>query len=66
MTVLLGDRLLEMPGWLEPAMRLVASSEHLALRDLAPIVADPRSRLVLGRRLVHEGLLLADTAPLDG
>lgn len=66
LTVLLGDRLLEMPGWLEPAMRLVASSEHVALRDLAPMVADPRSRLVLGRRLVHEGLLLADTAPLDG
>jgi hypothetical protein len=66
LTVLLGDRRLEMPGWLEPAMRLVASSDHMAVRDLAPMVADPRSRLVLARRLVREGLLLAETAPLDG
>jgi hypothetical protein len=55
-----------MPGWLEPAMRVVASSEQLAVRDLAPTIADPQSRLVLARRLVREGLLLVDTAPLDG
>jgi hypothetical protein len=47
-------------------MRLVASSAHLAVRDLAPTVIDPQSRLVLARRLVREGLLLADTASLDG
>ena len=66
LTVLLGDRRLDMPGWLEPAMRLVASSEQLAVRDLTPALADPQSRLVLARRLVREGLLLADTARLDG
>ncbi len=60
-TVLLGDRRLDMPGWLEPAMRVVASSDHLAVRDLAPTLADPGSRLILARRLVREGLLLADT-----
>jgi mannose-6-phosphate isomerase-like protein (cupin superfamily) len=65
LTVLLGDRRLEMPGWLEPAMRLLASSDHLAVRDLTPALADPESRLVLVRRLVREGLLLADSAPLD-
>jgi lysine-specific demethylase/histidyl-hydroxylase NO66 len=57
---LLGDRRLDMPGWLEPAMRTVASSEHLTVRDLAPTLADRPSRLVLARRLVREGLLLAD------
>ncbi|MGZ5296232.1 MAG: cupin domain-containing protein [Actinomycetota bacterium] len=66
LTVLLGDRRLDMPGWLEPVMRLVASSDHLAVRDLAPALADPRSRLILARRLVREGLLLADTSHLDG
>ena len=66
LTVLLGDRRLDMPGWLEPAMRLVASSEQLTVRDLTPALADPHSRLVLARRLVREGLLLADTARLDG
>jgi lysine-specific demethylase/histidyl-hydroxylase NO66 len=66
LTVLLGDRRLDMPGWLEPAMRLVASSERLAVHDLTPALADPQSRLVLARRLVREGLLLADTTRLDG
>jgi uncharacterized RmlC-like cupin family protein len=66
LSALLGDRRLDMPGWLEPAMRLVASSGRLAVRDLTPALADPQSRLVLVRRLVREGLLLADTAPLDG
>jgi bifunctional lysine-specific demethylase and histidyl-hydroxylase NO66 len=66
LTVLLGDRRLDMPGWLEPAMRFVASSEHFALHDLEPALADPGSRVVLARRLVREGLLLADTVPFDG
>ena len=64
--VLLGDRRLDMPGWLEPAMRLVASSDHLAVHDLTSVLADPQSRLVLARRLVREGLLLADTDHVDG
>ncbi len=63
--VLLGDRRLDMPGWLEPAMRSVASSDTLAVRDLAPVIADPASRLVLVRRLVREGLLVADPVRLD-
>ena len=59
--VLLGDRRLEMPGWLEPAMRMLASSDHARPSDdLEPAIADPTSRLVLARRLVREGLLLAD------
>ncbi|HEU4355972.1 MAG TPA: cupin domain-containing protein [Actinomycetota bacterium] len=55
--VLLGDRRLEMPGWLEPAMRRIASSDPIAVADLADEVTDPESRLVLARRLVREGLL---------
>ena len=66
LTVLLGDRRLDMPGWLEPAMREVGSANRFAVRDLTPSIADPASRLVLARRLVREGLLLTDTAPLDG
>ena len=66
LTVLLGDRRLDMPGWLEPAMRVVGSSDRFAVRDLTPSIADAGSRLVLVRRLTREGLLLADTAPLDG
>ncbi len=66
LTVLLGDRRLDMPGWLEPAMRVVGSSDRFAVRDLTPSIADAGSRLVLVRRLTREGLLLAETAPLDG
>lgn len=55
--VLLGDRRLEMPRWLEPAMRRIGGSEGVfVLGDLAS-VADPESRAVLGRRLIREGLL---------
>jgi hypothetical protein len=66
LTVLLGDRRLDMPGWLEPAMRVVGSSDRFAVRDLTPSIPDAGSRLVLARRLAREGLLLAETAPLDG
>ena len=58
--VLLGDRALEMPGWLEPALRQIAASDHFRPRDLVPEIGDPVSRLVLMRRLVREGLLVAD------
>ncbi len=57
LVVLLGDRRLEMPGWLEPAMRLVAGSETFRVRDLAEDVPDAESRAVLARRLVREGLV---------
>ncbi|MGH2636063.1 MAG: cupin domain-containing protein [Actinomycetota bacterium] len=55
--VLLGDRRLEMPGWLEPAMRRVAGSDVVRVGDLARPIPDAGSRLVLARRLVREGLL---------
>ena len=60
LVVLLGDRLLEMPGWLEQGMRQVArldEDDELAVRDLALHVPDRGSRAVLVRRLVREGLL---------
>jgi lysine-specific demethylase/histidyl-hydroxylase NO66 len=58
--VLLGDRRLEMPAWLEPGMRQVArltEDDELVVRDLALHIPDPGSRAVLVRRLVREGLL---------
>jgi lysine-specific demethylase/histidyl-hydroxylase NO66 len=54
--VLLGDRELDMPAWLEPAMTSVRRSGELRPVDLAESL-DPQSRLVLCRRLVREGLL---------
>jgi hypothetical protein len=58
--VLLGDRRLEMPAWLEPAMRRVASHDVFSVGDLASELSDPGSRLVLARRLVREALLTID------
>ncbi len=55
--VLLGDRRLEMPAWLEPAMRRIAAEPRLRPADLGAQVPDASSRLVLARRLVREGLL---------
>jgi cupin superfamily protein len=55
--VLLGDRAVEMPKWLEPAMRRIAATPSFAVGDLAPDVADAESRAVLVRRLIREGLL---------
>lgn len=55
LSVLLGDRELRMPGWLEPAMTVVASGERVIVADLPGL--DEESRLVLIRRLVREGLL---------
>lgn len=57
--VLLGDRRLEMPSWLEPAMRIVRDRERLTAADLAPAIDDEPSRLILVRRLIREGLLQA-------
>lgn len=54
--VLLGDRELRVPGWVESAMREIASRDAFTIRDLAPYL-DSASRLVLVRRLVREGLL---------
>jgi hypothetical protein len=55
--VLLGDRRLEMPVRLEPAMRRIAGTPSFALVDLADVLPDREDRAVLGRRLVREGLL---------
>lgn len=57
LVVLLGDRRLEMPGWLEPAMRSIAGRSSFRLGDLADVVPDVDSRAVLARRLIREGLL---------
>jgi hypothetical protein len=55
--VLLGDRRLEMPGWLEPAMREIAGRASFRVGDLREEIDDAQSRVVLIRRLVREGLL---------
>lgn len=52
--VLLGDRVLEVPARLWPALDEVRRHPELRPRDL-PL--DEKSRLVLARRLVREGLL---------
>jgi hypothetical protein len=57
LVVLLGDRRLEMPSWLEPAMRRLAGSDPVRPADLAGEIPDRSSRVVLVRRLVREGLL---------
>lgn len=57
LVVLLGDRRLEMPAWLEPAMRRVAATPSFVVGDLADVLPDPAARAVLARRLVREGLL---------
>jgi lysine-specific demethylase/histidyl-hydroxylase NO66 len=60
--VLLGDRRLEMPAWLEAGMRRIAAmgeGEPIAVRDLAPDVDDAGARAVLVERLIREGLLTA-------
>ena len=54
--VLLGDRELDMPAWLEAAMDAVRRSGSFRPVDLAGLL-DEQSRLVLCRRLVREGLL---------
>ena len=60
LVVLLGDRRLEMPAWVEPAMRRIADLDEdseLTVGELAPDLPDPAGRAVLVRRLIREGLL---------
>jgi lysine-specific demethylase/histidyl-hydroxylase NO66 len=54
--ILLGDRELEAPGWVLPAVTLIAGRARFMVRDLEGHL-DAQSRLVLARRLVREGLL---------
>jgi hypothetical protein len=59
--VLLGDRRLRMPTWLEPAVRAVARGDSMTAERLAGHAGiDVESALVLVRRLVREGLLRID------
>ncbi|MEX1263062.1 MAG: cupin domain-containing protein [Actinomycetota bacterium] len=62
LVVLLGDRRLRLPAWLEPAMRRVAARDSFRVGELDDLVPDAASRVVLARRLMREGLLTA-TAP---
>ena len=57
LVALLGDRRLEMPAWLGPAMRRIEEATSFGLGELADLLPDPDSRVVLARRLVREGLL---------
>jgi lysine-specific demethylase/histidyl-hydroxylase NO66 len=54
--VLLGDRSIDVPARLRPALEEVRARPELRPADLADHL-DPQSRLVLCRRLVREGLL---------
>ena len=65
LVVLLGDRRMRMPTWLEPAMRCVAERESFRLGELSGVLADAASRIVLARRLIREGLLTAAPLNLD-
>ena len=55
LSVLLGDRELRMPGWLESAMRVIAAGGKVAVSDIPDL--DEAGRLVLARRLIREGLI---------
>ena len=59
--LLLGDREVDVPAWLGPALDVVATATRLAPKDLAEHL-DEQSRVVLCRRLVREGLLSLDGA----
>ena len=57
LVALLGDRRLEMPPWVEPAMRRVATASTVRVGELGDELGDRQSGSVLARRLVREGLL---------
>lgn len=54
--LLLGDRVLTVPAWLQPALTSLLARPTVRPADLAEEL-DEQSRLVLCRRLVREGLL---------
>jgi lysine-specific demethylase/histidyl-hydroxylase NO66 len=60
LVLLLGDRRLRMPAWLEPAVRRLVDDSPVTVGELAGVLSDPGSRLVLVRRLIAEGLLQVD------
>jgi hypothetical protein len=57
--VLLGDRRLEMPAWVEQAMRRIAGSASFTVADLAEDLPGAGNRALLVGRLIREGLLTA-------
>lgn len=59
--LLLGDRELDLPAFAEPALALILERDRFSVADLGEHL-DERSRLVLVRRLVREGLLEAADA----
>ncbi len=59
--VLLGDRSLDVPARLRPAIERIRERAELCPADLADLL-DEQSSLVLCRRLVREGLL--ETVPV--
>jgi hypothetical protein len=54
LVLLLGDRSVRMPVWVQPAVESLVSGEPVTIADVA---LDAQSRSVLVRRLVREGLL---------
>lgn len=57
--LLLGDRVVDLPAAAGPALRRLLEVEELRVGDLDDLLDAP-GRLVLVRRLVREGLLVAD------
>jgi hypothetical protein len=55
LSVLLGDRELRMPAWVEPAISRLATGDATLVGDLPGL--DETGRVVLVRRLIREGLL---------
>jgi uncharacterized RmlC-like cupin family protein len=55
LSVLLGDRELRMPAFVEPAMQIIAAGEVVTVGELPGL--DEAGTLVLVRRLIREGLI---------
>ncbi len=56
----LGDRTVTLPAFTQPAVERLMGAEDLEVSALADVLGDEHSRCVLVRRLVREGLLVAD------
>jgi hypothetical protein len=56
LALLIGDRELHMPAWVEPAVRTLTDGRTHAVTDVVPPL-DLESALVLVRRFVREGVL---------
>lgn len=59
LSVMLGDRELRMPPYVEPSMRMICTGESFKVSELPGL--DESGRLVLVRRLIREGLLEVET-----